>query len=108
VVAPAESQRRLEIGGRSVPAPYDALVAESARLDRLLGTIAYQRPLMTGATASTIVGLEDRIGVIDAQLTYSTARRAPEPQREALWSERVELMNALVHVRYAQAQPAGF
>ncbi len=96
------------LGARVVPASYTALVAESARLERLLGEISYQRPLMSGATASTIAGLEDRIGVIDEQLTYSTARRLPEPQREALWGERVELMNALVHVRYAQAQPTGF
>jgi hypothetical protein len=96
------------VGGRVVPASYTALVAESARLEGLLGQISYQRPLMSGATASTIAGLEDRIAVIDEQLTYSTARRLPEPQREALWSERVDLMNALVHVRYAQAQPTGF
>jgi hypothetical protein len=95
-------------GARVVPASYTELVAESARLERLLGQISYQRPLMSGATASTIAGLEDRIGVIDEQLTYSTARGLPEPQREALWSERVDLMSALVHVRYAQAQPTGF
>ena len=91
-----------------MPASYTALVAESARLERLLGQISYQRPLMSGATASTIVGLEDRIGVIDEQLTYSTARGCRSRERDALWGERVELMNALVQVRYAQAQPAGF
>jgi hypothetical protein len=96
------------LGGRVVPASYTALVEESARLERLLGQIRYQRPLMNGATASTIAGLEDRIGVIDEQLTYSTARRMPQPERAALWGERVELMNALVQVRYAQAQPTGF
>jgi len=96
------------LGARVVPASYTALVAESARLERLLGEISYQRPLMSGATASTIAGLEDRIGVIDEQLTYSTARGLPQPERAALWGERVELMNALVHVRFAQAQPAGF
>jgi hypothetical protein len=96
------------LGARVVPASYTALVAESARLERLLGQISYQQPLMSGATAGTIAGLEDRIGVIDEQLTYSTARRVPEPQVGALWGERVELMNALVHVRYAQAQPMGF
>jgi hypothetical protein len=96
------------LAGRVVPVSYTALVAESARLERLLGQISYQRPLMNGATAITIAGLEDRIGVIDAQLTYSTARRLPQPERAALWGERVELMNALVQVRYAQAQPTGF
>jgi hypothetical protein len=96
------------LGARVVPASYTALVAESARLEQVLGQISYQRPLMTGATASTIAGLEDRISVIDEQLTYSTARGLPQPERAALWGERVDLMNALVHVRYAQAQPTGF
>jgi hypothetical protein len=94
--------------GRVVPTSYPALVQESARLDGMLHRLKYQQPMMSGATASTIAGLEDRIALIDEQLTYSNARGAPQPERTALWGERVELMNALVHVRYAQAQPGGF
>jgi hypothetical protein len=85
------------IGGRVVPA--------SARLDRALRRLPYQRPMMSAETATTIAGLEDRIALIDEQITYSNARGVPQPQRVALWGERVDLMNALVHVRYAQAQP---
>jgi hypothetical protein len=93
------------VGGRIVPASYSALVQESARLDRALRRIPYQRPMMSAETATTIAGLEDRIALIDAQITYSNAGGVPQPQRVALWGERVDLMNALVHVRYAQAQP---
>ena len=96
------------IGARIVPASYAQLVQESARLDRELRRFSRQRPMMSGETATTIAGLEDRIALIDEQLTYSNARGVPQPQRNALWGERVELMNALVHVRYAQAQPAGY
>lgn len=96
------------VGARVVPTSYPALVQESARLDRALRRLSYQRPMMSGETATTIAGLEDRIALIDEQLTYSNARGVPQPQRTALWGERVELMNALVHVRYAQAQPGGF
>ena len=96
---------RLLIGGRVVPASYRELVQESARLDRVLGRLPYQRPMMSAETATTIAGLEDRIALIDEQITYSNARGVPQPQRVALWGERVDLMNALVHVRYAQAQP---
>ena len=81
---------------------------ESARLERLLAEIPYQRPMMTARTARTIVGLEDRIAYIDEQLTFGTAYDMQIPAREALWGERVELMNALVHVRYAHAQRTGF
>ena len=93
------------VGARIVPATYPALVQESARLDRTLRQLSYQRPMMSAETATTIAGLEDRIAVIDEQITYSNARDLPQPQRVALWGERVDLMNALVHVRYAQAQP---
>jgi hypothetical protein len=88
-----------------VPASYPALVQESARLDRVLRRLPHQRPMMSAETATTIAGLEDRIALIDEQITYSNARGVPQPQRVALWGERVDLMNALVHVRYAQAQP---
>jgi hypothetical protein len=93
------------VGARIVPATYPALVQESAQLDRALRRLSYQRPMMSAETATTIAGLEDRIALIDEQLTYSNARGVPQPQRAALWGERVDLMNALVHVRYAQAQP---
>jgi hypothetical protein len=92
-------------GGRIVPASYPALVQESARLDRALGRLPRQRSMMSADTATTIAGLEDRIALVDEQITYSNARGVPQPQRVALWGERVDLMNALVHVRYAQAQP---
>jgi hypothetical protein len=91
--------------GRVVPASYSELLQESARLDRALRRVPYQRPMMSGETATTIAGLEDRIALIDEQITYSNVRGVPQPQRVALWGERVDLMNALVHVRYAQAQP---
>ncbi len=81
-----------------------SLVEQSARLDRLLARMPRQRSLMNGATAGTIAGLEDRIGAIDEQLSYGAARGLRPPERDALWGERVELMNALVHVRYAQVR----
>ncbi len=84
-------------------AQYQALVAESARLERVLAELPAARPLMVGSTASTIAGLEDRIAVVDAQLSYAAAQNVGSPYRQALWGERVELMNALVYVRYAQA-----
>jgi flavin reductase (DIM6/NTAB) family NADH-FMN oxidoreductase RutF len=92
----------------ATPASYVALVEQSGRLDQLLAELPAQRPLMTGATASTIAGLEDRIAFLDEQLAFSAAGKLPAPQRAALWSDRVELMNALVSVRYAEAQMNGF
>jgi hypothetical protein len=83
---------------------YAPLVAESARLERLLAELPAPRPLRVGPLSGTVAGLEDRIAVIDAQLSYAAARDLAPPYREALWGERVELMNALVYVRFAQTQ----
>jgi hypothetical protein len=91
-----------------VAASYIQLVEESERLERMLADIRYQRPMMSGRTASTIVGLEDRIAFIDEQLTYGAASGLQMPEQRALWSERVDLMNALVYVRLGQAEPGGF
>jgi len=85
-------------------ASYAPLVAESARLERLLAELPPPRPLMVGTAAGTVVGLEDRIALVDAQLSYAAARDLAPPYREALWGERVELMSALVYVRFAQTQ----
>jgi hypothetical protein len=92
----------------AVPVSYVPLAEESARLERILAALPARRPLMTGATASTIAGLEDRIAFVDEQLSYGAADRLPARQRVALWSDRVELMNALVNVRLAEAQSSGF
>ncbi|HEX6997770.1 MAG TPA: hypothetical protein VF322_06470 [Gammaproteobacteria bacterium] len=88
---------------------YASLVERSARLERLLAEMRdWQRPVMSGGTASTIAGLEDRIIVIDEQLTLAAAEGMRPEEREALWRQRVNLMNALVHVRMAQSERGGF
>jgi hypothetical protein len=85
-----------------VPVRYASLVEESARLERMLAQLPGQRSLMNASTAGLIVGLEDHIAWIDEQLTLAVAGGAAPEQREPLWSERVDMMNALLHLRYAQ------
>ncbi len=91
-----------------VPVNYASLVAESERLERMLGQLPAQRSLMNASTAQAIAGLEDRIAWLDQQITLAAARGVAPEQRMMLWDQRVEMMNALLHVRYAQAQDAGF
>jgi hypothetical protein len=95
---------RLPSESASDAADYTALAAESARLERVLAELPAPRPLMVGSTASAIAGLEDRIAFVDTQLSYAAAEEVAAPYRQALWGERVELMNALVYVRFGQAQ----
>jgi hypothetical protein len=86
---------------------YAALAAESARLERALGRIRFQPEVMNAGTAGTIVGLEDTLAALDEQLTFAAAGGADPHERETLWRERVNVMRALVQVRYAQAQRSG-
>lgn len=89
-------------------ATYTSLTSESARLERLLNNIPYRPRMVNAGTATTISGLEDRIGQVDEVLMYGSVYGLQPEQTVALWQERVDLMNALVEVRYAQAQRFGF
>ena len=91
---------------RFVSPAYLSLVQESARLERELNRIDYRPRLVNAATAATIAGLTDEIALIDARFMQPTALQPN--QAEALQRTRVELMNALLEVRYAQAQRSGF
>jgi len=87
---------------------YASLVAESARLDRALGSITYRPTVMRGSTVSAITTFEDQIAVVDDRLMYADRLNLSARQRRALYQHRVDLMNALVYVRYAQAQRSGY
>lgn len=89
------------------PPAYAALIEESARLEQLLMRLHPRPRRMNAATAITIADLEDRVAVLDEQLSFAAAAGVDERQRRALWRERVDVMNALVQVRYAQLQPVG-
>ncbi len=89
-------------------AAYTSLTSESARLERLLNEIPYRPRLVNAGTATMISGLQDRIGQVDQVLMYSSVDGLQPEQTMALWQERVDLMNALVRVRYAEAQRFGF
>jgi hypothetical protein len=91
------------------PAPisfedYAALVAQSAELERMLVTLPAPRAVMRASTAGTIARLEDRIAQIDQELMLATAAGVDSGQQTPLWQDRVEVMNALLQVRYANSQ----
>jgi hypothetical protein len=78
------------------------LLAESARLERALVSLPRHDGVIRVGTASTIAGLEDHIAWLDAELSMSAAFDMDPSYREVLWRERVDVMNALVDVQYAQ------
>lgn len=77
---------------------YAELAAQAAYLEQLLVAMP-QRSVMRVSTAGTIAGLEDQIAVIDAEL----GRAASPEYRTLLMHNRVQVMNALVNVRYLQS-----
>ncbi|MEO0615319.1 MAG: hypothetical protein AAFY69_04210 [Pseudomonadota bacterium] len=80
----------------------DSLMARSAYLESVLDTVPQRGRVQRVGTASTITALEDRVALIDAQLSGSGAT-VDETGRTALWRERVGLMSTLVSLH---AQPA--
>lgn len=78
----------------------DAVRAENARLEVLLASLPEMR-VMRGSTAFTVSQLEDRLAFVDDRLSRITLEPNAPEHSERLWRERVELMNSLVQVRYA-------
>lgn len=78
----------------------DAVRAENARLEMLLASLPEMR-VMRGSTAFTVSQLEDRLAFVDDRLSRITLEPNAPEHAERLWRERVELMNSLVQVRYA-------
>mgnify|MGYP006286741237 CR=1 FL=1 len=96
-----------ETGFAATPAENDAslgsLMARSRLLEEALRAAPETPRVMRASTASTIATLEDRIAMIDQQLSFPE-RPLSEAEARALWRERVQLMNSLVQLRYAQAR----
>ncbi len=83
------------------------LLARSQRLEQVLNALPQQRVMRAG-TAWTITALEDRIALVDYRLTYADQLGLTPEQSRRLLQDRVDLMNSLVQVRYAQIQRVEF
>jgi hypothetical protein len=84
------------------------LVAQSQELEQLLQKLP-ERPLIERvSTAATIDTIEQRIQWLDFQLSYAPDSDLSDEQAQRLWRERVELMDSLVKVRYAEAGRLSF
>jgi hypothetical protein len=91
----------------AVEIAYVDLLMRSADLEQLLAMLP-QRQVMRASTAGTIVGLEQKIELIDAALMPSGDVAVAPEYRVTLMRDRVETMNALVNVRYAQSLAFNF
>lgn len=81
------------------------LIERSRRLDALLQTMPARPHVERVSMAATLDTMEGRVQWLDYQLAYAGGELDPS-QSQRLWQERVELMDSLVKVRYAQARTA--
>lgn len=107
--APAVADRREQPNGQqqSPTGPVESthvpeLVAQSQKLDDLLQRLPERPRIERVSTAATIDTIEARIQWLDFQLSDAPDSGLNEQQTRRLWRERVELMDSLVKVRYAE------
>jgi len=97
------AQRALVAGAAPAPALLAAgAQAESERLERILAQLPERRS-MRGSTAYTVAELEDRLALLDDRLSRVTLEPNAPERSERLWRQRVDVLNSLVQVRYADA-----
>jgi hypothetical protein len=100
------------IEDRALPTTADSdtqkLIAQSRELDELLQYLPERPRVERVSLAATVDSIEERIQVLDWQLAYSSDADLDHRQAHRLWSERVELMDSLVKVRYAESAPMTF
>jgi hypothetical protein len=78
------------------------LVAQSQHLENLLQRMPERPRIERVSTAATLDTIEQRIQWLDFQLSDASGSGLNEQQTRRLWRERVELMDSLVKVRYAE------
>lgn len=89
-------------------APLDQLVEQSRDLDAMLQHLPQRPSVERVAMAGTIDTLEQRIQWLDVQLSYAPDTGLNDAQAYRLWRERVDLMDSLVKVRYAESSRLAF
>jgi len=81
-----------------------SLVIRSQELESRLRQLPRRPHIERGGTAITISALQNRIQWVDYQLSLADEVGMSERQSTQLWQDRVQLMDTLVAVRYAEAQ----
>ncbi len=106
--SPARDADTREAGVSPIDVSRHELVAESQRLESLLAALPAEPRLTRAHTALTVADLEDRIQWVDYRLNLATEAGLGSDQAARLWRERVDLLNSLVAVRYADARTVAF
>ncbi len=85
------------------------LMAQSQYLERAVMDVnqnADSMPVSAG-TASTVATLEDHIALVDYEINGSSGQKPDDTRLAQLWRQRVDLLQSLAAVRYAQVSNGG-
>jgi len=94
--------------GQAGDAPVAALMASSQALEQTLQSLPQRPAVEVAANAVAIDALQSRIRLLDAALEGDPAAGGNVEHARELWGARVQLLNSLVGVRYAEAVRAGY
>jgi hypothetical protein len=86
----------------------EALMARSRLLEAALEHMRYEPQVVNAGTAATIEALEDHIALVDYRMNLDADEPLSPEQARRLWQQRVDLMDSLVNVRYAQLQRVSY
>ena len=86
----------------------DTLIEQSRELEALLAYLPQRPHVERVSTAATVDSIEQRIQWLDWQLANGSDAGLDRRQARRLWTERVDLMDSLVKVRYAETAPLMF
>ena len=93
------------------PADVNQLMAQSRYLERAVLRLDdhADHMVVSAGTASTIAALEDRIALVDYEINSASGSGVSndDPHVAQLWKQRVDLLQSLAAVRYAQVANAG-
>ena len=90
------------------PAALTQLLLESQDLESALLELPRRPRVEQAATAATLDALEGEIQWLDYTLSRAHEDRIPAEQATQLWQQRVDLLESLVTLRYAQASRLSF
>jgi hypothetical protein len=92
--------------GAGTSAALGTLITRSQRLEAVLESLPRRPDVERASTSATIDDLQTRIQLVDLQLSDASKNDAGQALR--LWNTRVQLLDSLVHVRYAEAARTGY
>lgn len=90
------------------PVSLGDLQQRSRQLEALRRAMPQRAGVVRASTARTIADLQDRVALVDMRLNAAAELGLNPAQQQALWQERVILMQSLLRLEYAQIQSSRY